>query len=169
MKEPDQLQKNLHRIDGRGYKAYKDITGKYDFDDYILNIDHVQGDPYATPSKFLVIVDKQVAGFPERLYSSPERQTALEDFLLRRFNESVDRHANGNRGSGKSGRMYSDRPGQQILKRSALIVRDGTVEVRFSVGLPARGRKVMGYQARRIAGYLTIRRASGLLCTPPNL
>ena len=41
MRSADDLRRILQRIDGRGYKAYKDIEGVYDFREYILCMDHV--------------------------------------------------------------------------------------------------------------------------------
>jgi len=50
------LKKILRRLDRRGYKAYKELKGQYDFSEYLLIIDHVQGDPFAVPSKVRVRV-----------------------------------------------------------------------------------------------------------------
>ena len=50
MKHRKYLQKILTKIDGRSYKAYNDIKGIYNFDFFILHIDHVQRDPFAGPS-----------------------------------------------------------------------------------------------------------------------
>ncbi|KKL13159.1 hypothetical protein LCGC14_2528550 [marine sediment metagenome] len=47
MRTENDLKTTLRRIDGKGYKAYKDIKGQYDFGTYTLIIDHVQGDPFA--------------------------------------------------------------------------------------------------------------------------
>ena len=41
MKDTD-LRNILNRIDHKGYPAYKDTKGSYDFGRYTLNIDHVQ-------------------------------------------------------------------------------------------------------------------------------
>lgn len=150
MQQAEQLRDHLHRIDGRGYKAYKSIIGEYDFGDYILTIDYVQGDPFASPSKFMVRCDSGTTRLPEQYYPSPIRRMAAEDFLLRCFNKAIETHVRGKRGSGKSGVIYSDRPGQQILKRSALVVSEGAVKVRFSLGLPAKGRRVLGLQAEEM-------------------
>ncbi|TET82816.1 hypothetical protein E3J38_01530, partial [candidate division TA06 bacterium] len=38
----ESLQRKLRRIDGRGYKAYKEIRGAYQFQGYTLFVDHVQ-------------------------------------------------------------------------------------------------------------------------------
>lgn len=45
MKSAADLSQLLERIDHRGYPAYKDIRGSYQFRGYMLSIDHVQGDP----------------------------------------------------------------------------------------------------------------------------
>ena len=50
MNRQEQLEEILRRIDHRGYPAYKDTRGAYDFGSYILRIVHVQGDPFAAPS-----------------------------------------------------------------------------------------------------------------------
>jgi hypothetical protein len=41
MADKQQLVLLLHRLDGRGYPAYKDIRGQYAFDTFTLYIDHV--------------------------------------------------------------------------------------------------------------------------------
>ena len=51
MKSSQELKKQLRQIDHKGYKAYKVLEGEYDFGAYRLCIDHVQGDPFATPSR----------------------------------------------------------------------------------------------------------------------
>ena len=56
MQSSAELKTLLNRIDHRGYPAYKDTKGTYQFPGYILSIDHVQGDPFASPSKVSVRV-----------------------------------------------------------------------------------------------------------------
>jgi predicted ABC-class ATPase len=41
LRTENSLRDSLRRIDGRGYKAYKDLRGAYDFGRYALFIDHV--------------------------------------------------------------------------------------------------------------------------------
>lgn len=146
----ERLRRLLRRIDGRGYKAYKDIKGRYDFDDFTLCIDHVQGDPFAAPSRVRVLVPPPVARFPANTYSNRPRRTALEDYLTRAFAASVRAHVSGRRGSGKSGAVSIDGPYQEILERTSCAVEDGGIEVRFRVGLPAAGRRVLGREAETI-------------------
>ena len=56
MKSAQDLRRLLESIDRKGYPAYKDTRGSYDFTDYVLSIDHVQGDPFASPSKLSVFI-----------------------------------------------------------------------------------------------------------------
>jgi predicted ABC-class ATPase len=148
MKTDRDLQRTLHRIDGRGYKAYKDIQGAYRFSEFTLFIDHVQGDPFAAPSRIRVQIAQTVSEFPAELFRSESRRIALEDYLARMFDRAISQVVKGRRGSGKSGRIQIDRCGQEILERSAVFVDDRQVEVRFTAGLPARGRKVLGREAQ---------------------
>ena len=60
MKNSNDLKKELYAIDGRGYNSYKSLAGQYDFNKYILSIDHVQGDPFAAPSRVRIIMDQRV-------------------------------------------------------------------------------------------------------------
>lgn len=146
------LQRHLHRIDGQSYPAYKDIRGRYDFDEGTLFIDHVQGDPFAAPSRLRVRLPMAAAGFPPETYHQRSRLIALRDFLARRFADACRAISDPSRGSGKSGLIAMDRPGQEILERSAIIVTEEFVEARFVVGLPARGRRVLGRQAASMLG-----------------
>jgi predicted ABC-class ATPase len=141
------LEQRLRQIDRRGYPAYKELAGSYDFPGYALYLDHVQGDPFASPSLLRVRVPQQQAAFPSELFSSPIRRVALEDYITRQFAAAIRRHVKGNRGSGKSGMVAVDVGGQEILERTSCVVNDRYVEVRFSVGLPAAGRTVLANEA----------------------
>ena len=63
MKNQNDIKRELQRIDGRGYKSYKDLEGQYDFDSFVLSIDHVQGDPFASPSRVRVIIKNKESLF----------------------------------------------------------------------------------------------------------
>ena len=144
MKNSDSLKTVLRRIDGRGYKAYMDIKGEYGFGHYSLIVDHVQGDPFAAPSSVRVRVSRSAAGFPEDTYRNRSREVSLRDFLTRRFDEAIVKHCRGRRATGKSGTIFIDRPGQEILERTSVLVDHGTIEARFRIGLPGFGRRVAG-------------------------
>lgn len=150
MRPFDDLLSILRRIDGRGYKAYKDIRGAYQADGFELHLDHVQGDPFADPSRVRAVVPPATAGLPPWAHETPARRVSCADFLNREFAAALDEFSRPT-GSGKGGELRGLRPGQAVLARSSLLVReDGTVEARFQVGLPARGRRVMGSAAARL-------------------
>lgn len=144
MNKSADLRNLLMRIDHRGYPAYKDTKGKYQFDQYILSIDHVQGDPFASPSKVSLLVPGRIAGFGKECYETKERRIAFQDYLLRRMYLKVKDFSFKAKGSGKSGLIGISRPGQEILERSACSVdpSTGDVEVRMEIGFPANGRTI---------------------------
>ncbi|MBE9107840.1 ABC-ATPase domain-containing protein [Nodosilinea sp. LEGE 07298] len=140
------LSDQLHRLDGQGYGAYKSLKGAYDFENFTLHIDHVQGDPFAAPSRVRVVVPQAVAGFPKSLWELPCRAIALADYLTREFYRAAE-GSQRTSGSGKSGLIGIVRPSQAVLNRSAARVAAEAVELRFTVGLPAFGRRIAGRQA----------------------
>ncbi len=146
------LQTELRNIDHKGYPAYKGLKGQYRFASYELGIDHVQGDPFASPSNLSVRIRGTAAGFPEEFYREKYRRTALEDFLLRGFCAGLDKISFQAKGSGKSGLVAASRPGQEILERSACQVDEarGDVLFRFVVGFPANGRSVRAGELEKI-------------------
>jgi predicted ABC-class ATPase len=155
MTNKESLQRHLGQLDNRGYKAYKDIKGNYDFSEFTLIIDYVQGDPFASPSKFRVRVPPNIAQIPGELFNSRSREIALRDYLTRQFDQAAH-SISSKRGTGKSGLIAVTRFGQEVLERtSAFIISSNTsdiedlggVELRFAVGLPASGRSILGRQA----------------------
>ena len=146
MPDREKLDSTLHQLDNRNYKAYKDIKGRYQFPEFTLIVDHVQGDPFAAPSKLRVLVPQSVAQFPDQLYQSSSRDTALRDYLTRQF-ELAAKSVSSRRGTGKSGLIAITRTDQEVLQRTAAFIDNKQVEVRFLVGLPARGRTILGRQA----------------------
>lgn len=147
MRTAADLKRILHKIDGRGYKAYKDIEGEYDYGYYTLFVDHVQGDPFASPSKVRVLVHQKIAEFPRDTYRNKSRAVALRDFITRRFLDASRRFCGGSRGTGNSGIILIDRPRQEILERTSVFVTEEYVEARFVMGLPAFGRRIAGRHA----------------------
>ena len=150
MKTSAELRTALRDIDYRSYPAYKSLTGNWSFGQYILNIERVQGDPFAAPSQLSVAVDARTAGFPSRYWSTAWTRTALEDYLLRRFGFQAGRFSRQAKGSGKSGVLDVTRPGQEVLERTDCQVRGGAVTLRFEVGFPANGRTINARELERI-------------------
>jgi predicted ABC-class ATPase len=143
----EDLKRTITRIDGRGYKAYKDTKGSYAFGLYTLIIDHVQGDPFAAPSRVRVRLPIEGTGFPQDLWDNKVRRIAFCDYLARGFHGAIRRWTKGNRGMGKSGLVEIDRGGQEILERNAVVIDREDLEARFVVGLPAAGRTILGKEA----------------------
>lgn len=152
MQNIDELRDLLGSLDGRGYKAYKVVAGRYDVGNFELRVDHVQGDPFADPSRVRAMVPSATADLPPGLLGTETRRTAVADFLNRELVSTLtDASARSGSGSGKSGVLQVLLPGQQVLRRSALHVgADGAVEARFRAGLPARGRRILGREAARL-------------------
>ena len=146
----ERLREQLKKIDGQGYKAYKDLQGSYHFDGYRLTIDHVQGDPFAQPSRISVNVSSQDAALPAEFWSGKTRKTAAEDFLARAVAGAIKAHVKGRRGIGKSGEVRIETSGQQILVRNSVLIDSEGIEARLTVGLPAAGRKIVTSDAEQI-------------------
>lgn len=140
----------LKALDGKGYGAYKELPGRIEFKDFTLFVDHVQGDPFAPPSKIRVRVPAGPAAFPKDLWSTGTRRIGLQDYLIRQVAAQIRRQSQGVRETGKSGLIAIDCGGQEILERTALVITREYVEARLSVGLPATGRRIAGRLALRM-------------------
>lgn len=150
MKSSVELKNELFKIDGKGYKAYKVLEGKYDFKKYVLSIDHVQGDPFASPSRVRIIIDNKIAQIPEELFDNKNKEIAVCDFLTRLFSKNIKNQSEKIFGSGKSGLIEISRCPQEILERTAIIRNKNFFEARFYVGFPARGRSVLARELEKI-------------------
>lgn len=152
MKTNQELKNTLHQIDHKGYPAYKQLKGSYRFPNFILNIDHVQGDPFAAPSKISIQVEGKRAGFPPELYDTKEKKIALQDYLLRGFAGKIRDFSFRAKGSGKSGLMSVSIPGQEILERTGCQIdsRSGDVILRMEIGFPANGRTINSRELEKI-------------------
>ena len=142
MKSAQDLRRLLESIDRKGYPAYKDTRGSYDFTDYVLSIDHVQGDPFASPSKLSVFIPLQRAAYPSGYFDAPHKQTALEDYLVRQFCQEIAKYNFKAKGSGKSGLIATSNPGPEILSRTACECSTKGITARFEAGFPANGRTI---------------------------
>lgn len=141
------LRQRLLSLDGQSYGAYKSVKGQYSAEGFSLSIDYVQGDPFASPSSCSVVAQAGWVALPEDFYRNEIRAIALEDFLIRQFYRLAAQFSR-DRGMGHSGRIEIPKPSQAVLERSAAFVDpSGDVTVRFNVGLPAQGRRILGRQA----------------------
>jgi predicted ABC-class ATPase len=130
-----QLLADLH---GSGYGGYRRLAGRWSFDDFALEVQRVQPDPFAPPSRCEVRVPPAVAGFPAPWWSTPVRARALAGFLVRAADHRL-----------RDSPLRVDAGRQQVLDRSACQVRDGEVVLRLGIDLPGRGRTIDGRRAQR--------------------
>lgn len=151
MRSDRDLKNILDRIDHRGYPAYKDTKEEYQFSKYVLDIEHVQGDPFASPSQIRISVSGKVAGIPSKYFDKKHKRIATQDYLLRKIGSEIAKNSK-QRGSGKSGLMHISRCGQEVLERTACQIndRDGEITVRLEVGFPANGRTINAGELERI-------------------
>ncbi|HEY8347007.1 MAG TPA: ABC-ATPase domain-containing protein [Symbiobacteriaceae bacterium] len=158
MRTSQELSALLDRLDGRGYPAYRDLAGSWQLPlpgasraIAELMVDRVQPDPFAAPSRLRLRLPLEVTGLPRWAVQSPLRRIATGDYLARRFQEAIrTQHRGRTEGSGRSGAIDIDAGGAEILDRTALRVTEDVVEVRFTAGLPAQGRRILGTAARQL-------------------
>lgn len=144
------LKNKLESIHRKSYPAYKSLRGSYTFGDFVLSIDHVQGDPFAAPSSLHVELPLKKAGFPEKYLEKRHTKTALEDLILRSFSKALDQYSFKAKGSGKSGLISTSRPGSEIMRRTAVEFNNIALLVRFEVGFPANGRTINAQELEKI-------------------
>ena len=150
MKNKEDLKKELIKIDHKSYGMYKTLGCSYSYGNYILHIDHVQGDPFASPSRLRFEVKKETHGFPEEYYEEKHRRLALEDQVLRRFLRQLRQLDKGSMGSGKSGRITTCPANQTVQERIAVVFSKDRMELRFEMGFPARGRTIMAKEMQKL-------------------
>ena len=144
------LQKQLASIHRKSYPAYKSLKGVYDFKTYMLSIDHVQGDPFASPSAVSVRIPHRLAEFPAQYFDRYDKKIALQDYLLRLFSKKITAFSFKAKGSGKSGLISTSQCGQKILERTACEFTDKEIIVRLEVGFPANGRTINATELEKI-------------------
>ncbi|KAI0801553.1 hypothetical protein C8Q74DRAFT_1192313 [Fomes fomentarius] len=184
LRSSEDLLHIVRRLGGKNYPAYRDLQGSWQYPKFRLFVDHVQGDAYAPPSKLRLRAPHSVAQFPSSLFSNRIRYIAFCDYLTRHICEVVDSQSGASQHSGhsprsgwageKGGQVTVDRPGQQVLERSSIVISgpsdaedgevdDGGIELRFCVSLPAQGRSILGENAYSIFSMVIPALAENLL------
>ena len=150
MQQSTDLQNLLHSVHRKSYPAYKSLRDSYQFDHYILSIDHVQGDPFASPSHISVRISHKTAGFPREYYSDHVTRITLSDYLTRQFEKQASHYTFRAKGSGKSGLISVSHCGQEILERTACEITEKGITARFFIGFPANGRTINATELEKI-------------------
>ncbi len=150
MKNSEELRQQLRSINRKSYPAYKGLKSLYHFGNYILSIDHVQGDPFASPSHVSIQISHKDAGFPVEYYKDTLTGTTLCDYLTRQFEKQVRQYSFRAKGSGKSGLLTVSHCGQEVLSRTACEITEKGITARFFVGFPANGRTINATELEKI-------------------
>ena len=145
-----QLRQQLSSIHRKSYPAYKTLKGIYDFKHFLLSIDHVQGDPFASPSHLSIQVPAKIAAFPAFCFSAKNIRIAVQDYILRKFSQQLSIYNFKAKGSGKSGSISTSVCGQKVLERTACEISSDFVTVRFTVRFPANGRTINAFELEKI-------------------
>lgn len=135
----DELSRLLRRIDGAGYGRYKQLRRAWELAGCRLEVERVQPDPFAPPSRMAVRVPAEVARLPTELWSTATRRCALADFLCRGAARRLAKTP-----------FAVDAGRQEVLERSACEMREGAVTLRLGIKLPGRGRRIDGRAAERL-------------------
>ncbi len=145
------LQATLREIDGKSYKLYKKLqkTKAY-FDKFQICFDYIQGDPFASPSKIRIVVPKKHFKIQREWLQTKNRKVYVEDRLTRKIANAIQYLNIFVKGSGKSGLIAIDRPGQEILERTSVQISNEETTICLSVGLPANGRRINGKEAEKL-------------------
>jgi predicted ABC-class ATPase len=146
----NKLKETLNQIDQKGYKAYKDIQGNYQFTNFRLYIDYVQGDPFASPSKIRITVPRKKTVIGQQWTNTASRKIRCEDLVARKVHETLLYVRKQIGGSGKSGLVAIDNPNQKVIERTAVQIDESVIAICLSVGLPANGRRILGKEAEKI-------------------
>lgn len=140
------LYQKIRTLNGKNYGLYKSLADKpWDFGDFVLEFIHVQGDPYAPPSRVLLRSKLATLGYAPEWGSGFERRLALSDFLLRRLSGLVQEKY-----SGKDAAVVFDSAGPEMLVRNSLWIDNGEIRACLQVRLPGEGRKIQAEAAAEI-------------------
>ncbi|TGZ78142.1 hypothetical protein EX30DRAFT_366213 [Ascodesmis nigricans] len=162
----------LEKLDQKPYPAYKDLKdegGKFKYVSGIpfeLRVDHVQSDPFAQPSRFRALINMKDLEIPSEIYDTQAKKTALADYMNRRI-VGLIKSWRINIAAGKGGQFHGPRggdlqiytPRQQVLDRSSVLIRSedfegddrpSMLEIRFTITLPADGRRILGKKASEL-------------------
>ena len=99
-------------VGGTGHT--RELDGqRFAFDVFTLNIDHVQGDPFASPSRVHVRIPQRAERFPKHLFETRTREIALRDWLLRSLDRRVEEDGDSGRGHEARGHARTGDAGAQ--------------------------------------------------------
>ncbi|WED24392.1 ABC-ATPase domain-containing protein [Vibrio sp. JC009] len=133
----DQLTAKLKKLEKQNYRAYQQIKGSYDYQDFELYIDNIQPDPYAPASRLRAVRPWSLTGLAWLKDKSSAYQIAARDFIARSF-ALFAKHDSA---------VSVALTGQTVLDNTAVLFTEEGIELRFRVDLPADGRSILAKKA----------------------
>jgi predicted ABC-class ATPase len=131
MEDEQTLRELLASIEGRGYGAWKRMLGTWSLAGLRVEVEKVQADPFAPPSRLAVRCPADRLALPDSLLRTTTRRRALADHLLRCLAGHI------------TPPLRVDVGGQEVIERTAgTVTEDGDLVLRMSIELPDRRRKV---------------------------
>ncbi|MGL5255089.1 MAG: P-loop domain-containing protein [Brevinema sp.] len=141
------LVTKLQRLNNNSYPLYKAILGSYDAEKFSLTINSIQPDPFAPPSKATLKIPFNHLGLGQEFIENPVYKRSLCDVVARILAQEGRRICTEHKGSGNSG-LFGIRFGhQKVIDSNAVLIRNGVIEARILIGLPAFGRKIASREA----------------------
>ena len=145
MLNSNDLKQKLHALDGQDYAAFQSLLGCYDFGLFGLIIQQIPKDPFAPSHTGIYRIqlqrsDKRIVVLKT---ASKIQRIANADFLARQFFMASQKISGAMRGTGLSGVITINQPGQAILERNNVLITDELIEIRCFMGLPAVGRNIV--------------------------
>lgn len=140
------LYQKLRGFSGKKYGLYKSLTQRsWNFGDFSLDFIHVQGDPYAPPSRIRLTIPFRKLNYPKNFITNEIQGLAMADYLLRRLAREMNEREEC------TSVFTITSPGQEILFRNTLCIgnfseeKEGVVEVLMGIRLPGENRLIDFY------------------------
>lgn len=141
------LKSKIQRFNKCKYHLYQGLLGSYQFEKFIMNIDHIQADPFAPPSKITIKVPYENTLFPSSFIETDIRKVAFCDFIARYIASHIRTFTKDGKGSGNGGFCGIRYGTQKVIESNAVMIKDNHIELKFLVGFPAFGRSIASKEA----------------------
>lgn len=141
----------LRTIDGGPFQAYRRVLGEHELGDFRLTVLSVPPDALGGPARLRLSIDRVGAGLSGEWSRGDVARLVIEDSIVRAAARAIDELNGPSAASAPgSGRVWIDRPGQELAERTNARVGDERLDLSLAFDLPAADRRVRGQQAEAI-------------------
>ncbi len=141
-----EIYQKLKAISGKNYGFYKQLSSKtFDFGDFEICFEHIQGDPYAPPSRVLLHAPLSLLNWPNEFANTKIKQKALSDFLHRELALVISEIF-----PEKNDVISCLTPAQTIKIRNTVWIDHGNISILLNIRLPGEKRLIDGSKAIEI-------------------